>query len=209
MAIPNFNLSILNDLNSAIDQILKNYIDANIMTAMPAQVKSFDGTFVDVAPISKNTLTNGTVLDITDDDIIPNVPLAQMMGGGGKIIINVSPGDFGLLIACRKDISAWKKNKEILPTPTNRSFSWSDGFFLPLCFSNIGIGINLSQGSTYLNIQDGKVIINTEEVTINASQVNLGGAGGLPVARDTDTVINSVGAVIGTIKATSGTTRSL
>lgn len=240
---PSFNPSALTDFYSAIQQVIADYLGDYVSTCIPVEVVSVpvnpetgeaNNQLVNVKPVLQNTLMNGTVLPITTDDIYYNIPMMTLFGNQCEISFEVSPGDKGLLIASKYDISNYKAVHMTTDKPTLRKFSFSDGFFLPLDFQQKQTGIILRNGETVLNILPESVTINTKAVqvtsetaqvtasqsvtidtqtaTVNATAVNLGGEAGLGIARIGDAVSvdvqagSSAGTWTGTI--TSGSTVS-
>jgi hypothetical protein len=66
---------------------------------------------------------------------IPNVPMEnlpyfRLQGGGNAIIIDPKPGDIGLAVFARRDITVAKQNKTEGPPPSLRSHDVSDGLYI-------------------------------------------------------------------------------
>lgn len=108
---------------------------------------------------------------------IPNAPLAglpyfRLQGGANAVIIDPKPGDLGIAIFARRDISEAKRNKTQGPPPSLRQFDPSDGLYIG--------GILNGAPSQFIhflesgvNIQStGTVNINSPELTHNG--VNIG-----------------------------------
>ena len=82
-------------------------------------------------------LTATDLLQQTDGNNqgIPNQPLHNMpyfrlQGGGNAVIIDPKPGDIGLAIFARRDISEVKRSKQEGPPPSIRQFDQSDGLYI-------------------------------------------------------------------------------
>ena len=66
---------------------------------------------------------------------IPNAPMVNMpyfrlQGGVNAIVIDPKPGDIGIAIFARRDISEAKRNKTQGPPPSLRQFDQSDGLYI-------------------------------------------------------------------------------
>lgn len=176
---------------------LQQYLGLNLGTVQPVEVVGVNGAFVNVKPLIQDIDTQGKAIEITDSDTINDVPAMKFNAGGCKIHYVSSVGDIGLLIACKVDISKFKKTKQKSTVGSYRKFNWSDGFFLPLSFEASSGFVLQNQNST---IELTSSAININGGTINLTgNVNLGGAGGVGVARIGDTVANG--------KITSGSSK--
>lgn len=240
---PSFNPGALSDFYAAVQQAIADYLGDYVSTCIPVEVVSIpvdtetgepNNQLVNVQPVLQNTMMNGTVLPITSNDTYYNIPMMTLFGNQCEISFQVSPGDKGLLIASKYDISNYKNIHAATDKPTLRTFSFSDGFFLPLDFQQKQNGIILRNGETVLNILPESITINTKSIdvtaqtatvkaeetvtietqtaTITAQAVNLGGEAGVGIARIGDQVSvdvqagSSAGTWTGTI--TSGSTVS-
>lgn len=151
------NPASFSDLWLGFRQLIENYIKENLSTVRPVEVVAVNGVYINVKPLLQNKNTSGNILPITDDDIIYNVPVLMMVGGNSSLTFNIGVGNQGLLIACKNDISNYKKNKTTAPIASRRTFSWTDGFYLPMIFQDMSEGINFKQGSSFIQILDGKI----------------------------------------------------
>lgn len=221
---PNFNPASLSDLFSAIQEIVKQYLNDYLFTCTFVEVDSLgeNNAFVNVKPVIKNLNTKKEDIPITDDDIIYNVPMMTLFGGKCEISFIPEKGDIGFLIACKQDISVFKKDKKESKIGSLRQFSFSDGVFIPLDFKEKKEGIVIRNEDSVLNILPESITIKTKDMianvdtaTINAQSVNLGGEGGKGVARlgDSVQVVVSSGSSSGTwngvITSASETTKSV
>ena len=140
-----------------IEKYLRNYVN----TVQPVEIVQVneDGS-VNVKPLLKNKTTNGQVLEITDDDIIYNIPVMMLFGENCSLTFNVGIGNQGLLIACQYDITNYKANKQASEKPTNRTYSYSDGFYLPLTILNsVPESLTLTYGEKSITINNEKISI--------------------------------------------------
>ena len=169
---PGSNPSATYDLFEAMRQIIYDYMNNYVATVQPVVVKSVkDGglcQIVDVAPVLRRTTTARKVLPITDDDIVPGVPVLTVAAGESSIIVKAAVEDYGLLIACKNDISKFKETGAEADIASPRKFSWSDGFFLPLSMQAADVGVYIKDGAQSIQIADGVIkVIGDMQVTGN------------------------------------------
>lgn len=194
--IPNIRLSAKNNNFNSLMEVIENYLGLYVMTCQPVVVFSYDKGFVNVKPVLIRTNSTGDEIDITDNDIIYNVPIMKFSSNGWKINFNAKEGDLGLLISSKFDISNYKKNHEASVVGSRRMFSVSDGFYLPLDWNTENEeGLVISKGSTELTLNENSITISGDEININATtanivadEINLGGDDGFGVARIGDEV---------------------
>ena len=202
--IPNMGLGALDNDYSALLTIIQSFLSLYVMTCQPVKVVSSKDGFVNLQPVLRKTTTTGENIPITDNDIIYNVPLLKFSANGWKINFKAKAGDLGLLICSKYDISNYKKDHKESQVGSARVFSLSDGFYLPLDWNiSDDEGFVISKDNTILTlmtsgvkIQGGTVDIEALTANVNASSVNLGGSGGLGVARIGDSVDLSTGKII-------------
>lgn len=202
--LPNINLGAEDNIYSALMQIFETYLGLYVMTCIPVTVNNYNDGFVDVKPVLKKTTVNGQTIDITDDDIIYNVPLMKIKANGWKLNFNAKKGDLGLLIASKYDISNFKKEHKEAIINSRRMFSLSDGFYLPLDWDTSNeSGFVISKGNTELTLKENDVTVKGTTVNIQADianidavSVNLGTGVGAGVARIGDEVDLQTGKII-------------
>lgn len=173
---------------------LQSYLNMFVSTCIPVEIVAVKDELVDVKPLLQAVTTSDQVLDVRT--VYYNIPVLRFKGADIEISFSLSAGDIGFLIACKYDISEFKRKHAQAKVPTSRSFSFSDGVFLPVDFYNPSAdGIVIRNKDTVLNILEDSVKINTKSVnvvaetaTIQANSVNLGGESGQGVARIGDTV---------------------
>lgn len=168
--IPNLNIGAFSSFYSQMTNAMKQYINSYVGTCIPARVVNVkpvqnDIQLVDVKPILKNITTLGEEINITGTYY--NVPLMTFRGNDCDIKFNVNVGDFGLLIACKYDISGIKNGESEAKIGSERTFSFSDGFFIPLFFNSKGEGIIISNKETVMQMLPEAINITTKAVTTN------------------------------------------
>lgn len=155
--------------------------------------RSYTATVVKVDSVQPGGTGPVGFLDATDlvqqldgnNQGIPNVsmrrlPYFRLQGGANAVIIDPKPGDLGIAIFARRDISTVKKTKAEGPPPSLRAHDVSDGLYIGgilngapsqyLRFLDSGIEL-VSAGNVTINSQ-GAVSINSATLTHNG--INIG-----------------------------------
>lgn len=150
------------------DLMLRQYFGSRLAVMQPVEIVSVNGTFANVRPIIARFDTNGQKINITDKDIIPNIPIVQPFAANGTVRIKVAPGDKGLLFAGNFDTSNYKKDHASTTVGSARQFNWSDGFFMPVDFQALPEGVLIQSGASEIKAKDGEVSITTSKLKITA-----------------------------------------
>lgn len=150
------------------DQALRQYFGSRLAVLQPVEVVSVNGSFANLRPVIAHFDTDGKPITITDNDIIPNVPIVQPFTANGRIQLKVAPGDKGLLFGGNFDISKYKQSHSATTVGSGRQFSWSDGFFMPVDFQSLPDGVLLQSGASKVDIQDSEISITTTKLKITA-----------------------------------------
>ena len=194
--LPETPISATLDNFSAIQHILSSFAANNIDTVIPVIVTKVNGGKVNVKPLIALRNVTGETIEITNNNTYYNVPVLQMIGKNFSFTVEPSIDDKGLLLACKYDLTKYKKEHKETVTTNNKQFSFSSGFYLPLDFGNEVKGVNLSFKDTSLTIKDDSVKIKASKVELEADTVNIAG-GGAGVARIGDTVDVNKGIITG------------
>lgn len=163
--------------------------------------------------------------DNIPDCVFPNVPIRHLESSRAYVFLGLAVGDRGVIRFFDRSVEEYKKGNEA-ETGDDRKHSFSDGLF-ELGFvptseaytypSNKTIEIGNKNGSFKLSIDtDGTITLLTSKnlsvtcknASISADMIDLGGTGGVAIARHGDQV-KSGNTVVGTIVATSTKVRSL
>lgn len=150
------------------DQALRQYFGSRLAVLQPVEVVSVNGSFANLRPVIAHFDTDGKPITITDNDIIPNVPIVQPFTANGRIQLKVATGDKGLLFGGNFDISKYKQSHSATTVGSGRQFSWSDGFFMPVDFQSLPAGVLLQSGASKVDIQDSEISITTTKLKITA-----------------------------------------
>lgn len=211
---PNMNQGVWQTGYNALVQMIESYLQKYVGTVLPMQVVSYSDGFVALKPVLGMKTPDGKDIAITDKDIIYNIPVVKLKANGWKMDFSCSEGDFGLLVASKYDITNYKENGShaIKSVYSPRTYSFSDGFFMPLDFNTTNEqGFVISKGGTSLQFTENSATITATTVNVSATTanisadaVNLGGEGGAGVARIGDSVDLNTGKIVSgstTVKA--------
>lgn len=198
-ALPSDRLDDFNGLLYVISKAISNKVN----TIELVRVTAVNGSKVNVIPALDKINMDGDRIPSSE---IYSVNVFRYQAGENSVIINPEVGDIGLLLICKHDISNFEAGLVI----DNGEFNYGDGVYLGGV-----LGFN-KQPTQFIEFESGGITvttpadltINAQSATINATEINLGGAGGKKIALDGDPV-KSGSTTVGTIQASSVTTKSL
>lgn len=153
------------DSHNNIKNLINNTIN-NINTIYLAEVMRVED--------NKVTIKNVVAPDVDAQPlIVQNVLIAQPFGGGFSIKYPIKPGDIGIALVCKMDISTYKYTGEPGVVNTNRKFNVNDSVFIPLMpytlhpMENEGLVLTNSNAKVTIKLTDDEVTINANKVHIN------------------------------------------
>jgi len=138
----NVNPNLMDETNY-IEYCINNIL-LNVNTIIPAKIVSVNGLLATIEPIVLSKPIND--IPAPNPPIIPNVPIAQLMGGNAGIIIEYKPNDVVLVGVVQRDISSIKKNWTYLQPNSNRKFNLADAIVLFKMYNSLP--------TTYVKITD-------------------------------------------------------
>lgn len=142
--------------SAALEEALYQFA-GDFRVADPATVVSFDSSTqtVTVQPtIQENWLKNGVPTPVNLPQLI-NVPLGCIRMGGFSITFPAQPGDEGLVVYADKCIDGWWQSGGIQNQVERRRHDLSDGFFLPMFWSQPRVLPNYSGTNLEIRTDDG------------------------------------------------------
>ncbi len=157
-------------------------LQSKIWTALPAEVAGtgFNSTAVTV---QAQSTVQAQVRTPSGSWVNATLPLCVdcpvIFGGGGGYVgtYPLAVGDEGLLVFASRCIDAWWQNGGVNPQAELRMHDLSDGFFIPLAFSQPSAA-NLSGGASAIEAQmrsyDGTVMARLNKTTKQAGLVAAG-----------------------------------
>lgn len=170
--LPNINIGSMTSSYTAITNIVKQYLRGFVGTCIPVTVVSIPegkNNYVNVQPVLQNITTTGDVLP-TENAVYYNIPMMTLQGGVCQIEFPPVVGDYGLLVASKFDISQYKNNHAESPVGSDRTFSFSDGFYLPLSFNPKSEGVYIKNAETIVQILPDSVNVTTTKVIVNSAE---------------------------------------
>lgn len=163
---PNFNPSSQDTSYGGFNQIIKTYLNQNLFTVDIVKIQAINQNKVDVLPVIQQQTTDGKLIEITNNDIIANVPVLMLQGGNCQISFNLSIGDYGFLICCKKDCSNFVNTlKNSLPN-SFKEFNLNNGFFLPFQIVNVNSSILIKNTNSQIEITPTAININAASINI-------------------------------------------
>lgn len=206
---PTNNESLAGTMQFAFSKLLQN-----INGMLPAQVLAYDRTAnrVQVQLLIAMMTTNG---DTVGRPQLASIPVMVFGGGNFMLSFPLKPGDLGWVLANDRDISLFLQSYGENPPNTARTFSFSDGVFIPDVMRNYTIASE-DADNFVLGTVDGTIAISvsTTGVKVKAPTVTIDGAlaatNGITITGGGGTPINVTGnmnltgdiAVTGNITAT-------
>ena len=195
--LPSYRPSSLDTDWAAMQQILSDYMNRSVDTVIPVKVFSLvegSNALINVQPVLLAETTAGEVLPLGIDDVIYNVPVMMFFGKNSQISFELQAGDRGLLFAAKKDISLYKETHQDARTGTDRTFSFSDGFFLPVDFQNVDSGIIFRNNQTKITITDGAIdIAGNGPVSISCTDASVTASGNAVLTAGADAQVAASG----------------
>lgn len=188
----------MNDLQVAIQAALEGF-QPKLWTALPAFVVPTEGGGSSFDPakltVSAQPTVQAQVRTPGGSWVNVTLPLCldcpvMFQGGGGFVLtFPLDANDEGLLIFSARCIDAWWQQGGVQPQAELRMHDLSDGFFLPLCFSNSKVPTGVSTTTAQLRSVDGESYVELAGGHI----VNIVAPGGVKVTGNME--------VTGTLKA--------
>lgn len=177
--IPSLNPSNNGTLIGTFRQVMSSMM-LNVNGLLPAQVIAYEpsntGDRVQVQPLIPMVDTAGNAIQRAQ---VASIPVIQIGGGGFIIRIPLNVGDLGWIMANDRDISLFLQNYQVSPPNTYRTFSFSDGIFLPAQMTGYTIADEDLTNAVIQNL-DGTVKISLNSVdstlTLTAPIVQVNGA---------------------------------
>lgn len=140
---------------------------ANVWTALPAQVVSFDPDAVTVVvqPTIKATVTghDGSTAEVALP-VLPDVPVVFPRGGGCTLTFPVQAGDECLVVFAARSIDGWWQLGGVQQQTDARSHDLSDGFAILGPQSQAKKIAGISTNSTQLRSDDASTYIELDPV---------------------------------------------
>jgi len=127
----------------------------------------------DIQPaIKKKYLIDGEI-QILDNPVITNVPIAWQGGGNSSLTFNLEPGDAVLLCYCERSLERWLSAGGTTENGINRKFDIKDAIAIPR-IKTLNNPLSQESGVTaWKNSQLGIKLYNNNKLWIGNDQVEL------------------------------------
>lgn len=167
------------DLTSNLRLFFESFIKENLDDMLPCKVVAHNRNTnrVDIQPLIMLKATDGSKIN---RQVIKNIPVFRFGGGGFFISVPIKVGDFGWIKANDRDISLMFQSGGSADIPnTKRLHSFNDGLFFPDTLKDWVINgknanalvISSMDGSTCIAVDNGRVEIDTQDLIINATNI--------------------------------------
>lgn len=155
-------------MESSLTQVIKDYIQAdraNLYTALPARVISFNGHTVTCELMINRKISSGEVIEYPP---LADVPALFHHAGGFCITVPIKAGDEGLVVFSSHCIDGWYQSGGKSESLDSRMHDLSDGFFIVGAnsvpkkipdFYHDGASMQTDDGSTHIRLTNGTIYI--------------------------------------------------
>ena len=174
-------------LTTLLNHVLTEWAKANIHTAMPGILESYD------AEARRARVQPALHLVLSDPDdptadgetmeraIAVNVPVLWPAGGGITMAFALAQGDRGTLFFSERGITEFKKTGEISTPDRARFFDESDAFFYPGDFGHpdltpatlTGATIQTYDGSKSVRVEPGAIELHADDAHVRVEPQNI------------------------------------
>lgn len=167
------------DLTSNLRLFFESFVKENLDDMLPCKVVAHNRNTnrVDLQPLIMLKATDGSKFN---RQIIKNIPVFRFGGGGFFVSVPIKVGDFGWIKANDRDISLMVQSGGGTDIPnTKRLHSFNDGLFFPDTLKDWVIDgknanalvVSSLDGSTCIAVDNGRVEIDTQDLIINATNI--------------------------------------
>ena len=171
--------------NDALTEMLEVDFNArikNVHTSMPGHIVDYD-------PATRRaTVQPGLFLVLIGErpmrrPPILNVPVGHLAANGMVFHVPIKPGNAVHLVFSERGIGTWKRNMESEAIPDKgHYFDIADAIAYPVFgipqgspVTSDGFSLQTEDGNTYLIVEDGEIVINGLDVTIQGGTITIDG----------------------------------
>lgn len=179
-------------LTTALQHCIRQWATANIHTALPGQVESYDANTrrAVIQPLIKLVVQPDDPTQPANSierSILVNVPVIHPLAGGLYVQLPVKQGDQGMILFSERGLTEFKQSGRMAMPDRTRMFD--DAVFLPVDFGHQPVSVVDSDavvvqsvdGSTSVAVKPGAVTITASNVEINSSTTTINSSGGTAV----------------------------
>lgn len=173
IAIPSYNPADARS-EAGMYNFLINKTLQKIEKVTPAQIISYnrmDNRAV-VQILGQNITSTGEKLPM---QLIPNIPVLMLSGGGFTISLPVKAGDIGWIVTADRDISVFKNLLAVFTPNTYRKHKYEDGFFIPDRVNGFEIdrededSLLITSATAKISLKDGQATITAGNIILNGN----------------------------------------
>ncbi|EHT6564169.1 oxidoreductase [Salmonella enterica] len=166
MAQPLSNPTDVNSEINAQDFMLRQFLGRHAFITL-GQVVAVDGEFIDARPMVMGVAADGSPVE---HEVIYNLPVWRLQGGGNAVIMPPHVGDIGFLGICDRDISAVKATRQAAMPGSKRTHNYADAIWLGGVLNGAPVQFVEFADNQIRVISPWKVEISAPEGIVNASK---------------------------------------
>ncbi|ELG6863975.1 oxidoreductase [Salmonella enterica] len=166
MAQPLSNPTDVNSEINAQDFMLRQFLGRHAFITL-GQVVAVDGEFIDARPMVMGVAADGSPVE---HEVIYNLPVWRLQGGGNAVIMPPHVGDIGFLGICDRDISAVKATRQAAMPGSKRTHNYADAIWLGGVLNGTPVQFVEFADNQIRVISPWKVEISAPEGIVNASK---------------------------------------
>ena len=168
-----------NSLTTTLEWVLSQWSRANLHTAMPGIVDSYDGETrrARIRPALRLVMT-GTEIGEDGEELeralAVNIPVLWPASGGYTMLMPLAAGDRGWMMFSERGMTEFLSTGELATPDKARFFDEADAVFMPCDFghpdatpaSTTGACLQTHDGSTAIIVEDGTITLKTPGDTL-------------------------------------------
>lgn len=163
---PNYDKTALTDELSSFNYIIGNYLNNNLFTINIVKIKTIKENSVDVVPVIQQKTSNNTIIELTSDNIIHNVPVLFLSSGNCSISFKLNEDDYGFLFTTKDDSNNFIKTLQTSTAGSYKQFNINSSFFIPFQILNIKSSIIIKNNTSQVEVTENEINITAENINI-------------------------------------------
>ncbi|EAA0893022.1 oxidoreductase [Salmonella enterica] len=166
MAQPLSNPSDINSDINAQEFMLRQFLGRHAFITL-GQVVATDGEVIDARPMVMAVAADGSPVR---HEVIYNLPVWRLQGGGNAVIMPPQVGDIGFLAICDRDISTVKAMRQDAMPGSKRTHNYADAIWLGGLLNGAPVQFVAFDDNRIRVVSPWKVEITAPEGVMNASK---------------------------------------
>ncbi|CSP97040.1 TPA: oxidoreductase [Shigella dysenteriae] len=164
MAQPLSNPTDVNSEINAQDFMLRQFLGRHAFITLGRVVAVEEG-FIEARPMVMGVAADGSPVE---HEVIYNIPVWRLQGGGNAVIMPPHVGDIGFLAICDRDISAVKATRQAAMPGSKRTHNYADAIWLGGVLNGDPVQFVVFDDNQIRIVSPWKVEISAPEGVINA-----------------------------------------